>query len=209
MSERLLDGRVVLVRSAIAADRAAEILDHLLRETPWLVVRYENAGHPAALPRWTVNYGERSYDYSGLRFEPLPWTPLLAELKAMAEELAEERFNALIVQLYRDGEDGVNWHADDSPLVGRDPVIVSLSFGATRRFSLKPKRGAGERLELTLAAGDALVMRGDLQHAYVHKVPREPEVRAPRINLTFRAIRGEAPQAVVEHSSVRKRWPEE
>ena len=204
--ESLLGDRVRVYRGAFAPDRASAVFNDLLRDTPWLAVRYANEGRPGELPRLTVNYGERSYDYSGLTFAPLPWTPLLAELRAYAEGLTGQAFNALIVQLYRDGRDRVNWHADDNPAVGADPTIVSLSFGATRRFLLRPKRG-GEELALALHAGDVVVMRGDLQHTHVHKVPREPTVTEPRINLTFREILGDAPQPRAEHTSVPVRWP--
>jgi alkylated DNA repair dioxygenase AlkB len=204
--ESLLGDRVRVHRGAFAPDRARIVFNELLRGTPWLVVRYENEGRPGELPRLTVNYGERSYDYSGLTFAPLPWTPLLAELKGYAEVLTGQTFNALIVQLYRDGRDRVNWHADDNPSVGVDPTIVSLSFGATRRFLLRPRRG-GDELALTLNSGDVVVMRGDLQHTHVHRVPREPAVTEPRINLTFRAITGDAPQPRAPHTSTRVRWP--
>ncbi|MCY1070422.1 alpha-ketoglutarate-dependent dioxygenase AlkB [Nannocystis sp. RBIL2] len=206
--ERLLDDRIRLTRGFVAQARAAELMATLLRETPWLAVRYENEGRPRELPRLTVNYGERSYDYSGLVFTPLPWTPLLAELRAQAEAQAEARFNALIVQLYRDGEDGVNWHADDSPGVGRDPIIASLSFGATRTFLVRPRGASAPCLTLELQAGDLLVMRGDLQHTHQHKVPREPGVTEPRINLTFRTLSGPAPQPAVAHASRGVRWPD-
>ena len=209
MSELLLGGRVQVVRGAIEGARAAAIFAELLRETPWQEIWLESAGRTGRLPRWLVNYGERAYDHSGLRFELYAYTPLLLELKALAEGLAGEVSNALLVQLYRDGEQWLDWHADDSPLVGTDPVIVSLSFGAARRFLLRPRSGEGERLELVLGSGDALVLRGDLQRTYVHKVPREPDVRAPRIHLGFGAIRGAAEEALVRHTSVRVRWPEE
>lgn len=202
----LLDDRVRLVRGFIAAARAAEIYAELLRETPWLAVRYENAGAPVELPRLTVNYGERSYDYSGLVFTPLPWTGLLAELRALAEGQAGTRFNALIVQLYRDGRDGVSWHADDSPGLGTDPVIASLSFGATRRFEVRARGSRAAGLELELHAGDLVIMRGDLQHTHQHRVPRDPQVTAPRINLTFRTLAGPVPQPGVAHTSRVVRW---
>jgi alkylated DNA repair dioxygenase AlkB len=204
--EPLLDDRVRLARGFLAPGPAAGMFDVLLRETPWLAVRYENAGAPVELPRLTVNYGERSYDYSGLVFTPLPWTPLLAGLRERVEALAQVRFNALIVQLYRDGHDGVNWHADDSPGVGVDPTIASLSFGATRRFMVRRKDTRAPALELELHAGDLLIMRGDLQHTHQHRVPREPGVSAPRINLTFRTLTGPAPQPDVTHTSKVVRW---
>lgn len=209
MFASMLEGRVLLARGALPADEAAETFAALLRDTPWLAVRYENAGRPGELPRLTVNYGERSYDYSGLRFEPLAWTPLLAGLKARAEAWAETSFNALIVQLYRDGRDGVNWHADDSPAVGRDPTIVSLSLGSPRRFLVRPRGATAPCLDVELRGGDALIMRGDLQHTHVHRVPPDPTATGPRINLTFRAVLGPATQEVVPHTSRRVRWPEE
>jgi alkylated DNA repair dioxygenase AlkB len=186
--EEHLDGRVVLHRAHFPATRAAELYARLEQETRWLQVTYDNAGRAARMPRLTVNYGERSYDYGGLVFAPEPWTPLLQELRAEAERLAATGFNALILQLYRDGRDGVRWHADDSPAVGRDPVIASLSFGADRRFQLRRVGETAAALELTLRAGDLLVMGGDLQHTYQHRVPREPAAAGPRINLTFRTI---------------------
>lgn len=208
MFTRLLEGRLLLLREAVPPAEAAETFTALLRETPWLAVRYENAGRPVELPRLTVNYGERSYDYAGLRFEPRPWTPRLAGLKARAEAWAQAQFNALIVQLYRDGRDGVNWHADDNPAVGVDPTIVSLSFGTSRRFLVRPRGSQEVCLDLELHAGDAVIMRGDMQHAFQHRVPPEPAVTAPRINLTFRAVNGPPAQEVVPHSSREVRWPE-
>ena len=89
MLTSLLDDRVRVARGFLAPERAAAVFAELLGATPWLAVRYENAGAPASLPRLTVNYGERSYDYSGLVFTPLPWTPLLAELRAQVEPPAQ------------------------------------------------------------------------------------------------------------------------
>lgn len=171
MSESLLDGRVVVHRGHFAADAVAHF-DGLRRETRWLQVTYDNHGRAASLPRWTANYGERSYDYSGLVFTPEPWTPRLAALKAEAERLAGVAFNAAIVQLYRDGRDGVGWHADESPAVGRDPVIASLSFGAARRFQLRQKGEDVRCLDLVLETGDLLIVRGDLQRTHLHRGPR-------------------------------------
>lgn len=207
--ETFLDDRLRLHRGFFAPDEAAALFDRLARETSWLEVRYENGGREWTLPRLTANYGERSYDYAGLAFTPFPWTPLLSSLRARVEALAGAAFNALIVQVYRDGEDGVNWHADSNPAGGAEPVIASLSFGATRRFLLRPVTQREVELELRLAAGDVLVMRGDLQRTHLHKVPREPDPVGPRINLTFRALDGEAPalRAPLPHAMRVVPWP--
>lgn len=197
--EEHLAGRIALSRAHFPADEAASIFAALVRDTAWLEVSYANEGRPATLPRLTANYGERSYDYGGLEFAPTPWSPLLQRLRGEAERACGVAFNAAIVQLYRDGRDRVRWHADDSPAVGRDPVIVSLSFGAARRFLVKAIGAREPCLELLLGAGDLLVMRGDLQHTHLHCVPREPAVQDPRVNVTFRAIVAERPPERATH----------
>ena len=42
----LLDERIRLTRGSFAPARAAELLAALLRDTPWLAVRYENTDRP-------------------------------------------------------------------------------------------------------------------------------------------------------------------
>src|SRR5262245_24643700 len=116
--EKYLDNRLLVFRRHFSEGQSADAFSRLHRETRWQRPGYDNDGRITYLPRLTANYGERSYDYSGLVFTPEPWTPLLLELKTHAERASGERFNAAIVQLYRDGNDGVNWHSDDSPAVG-------------------------------------------------------------------------------------------
>jgi alkylated DNA repair dioxygenase AlkB len=207
--ESLLDDRVRLYRGFFPPDEAASLFQRLAHETSWLEVHYENPGRPHTLPRLTANYGERSYDYAGLVFTPFPWTPLLESIRAPMEVLAESPFNALIVQVYRDGEDGVNWHADSHPAGGPEPVIASLSFGATRRFLLRRVKQAEVDVELRVASGDVVVMRGDLQRTHLHKVPREAEPVGPRINLTFRRLDDATPalKPPLPHTTRRVPWP--
>jgi alkylated DNA repair dioxygenase AlkB len=184
----LLDNRLILHHRYFSPERSLEIFLTLRQETKWLQAGYLNEdGRTTFLPRLTANYGEESYDYSGLSFDPKPWTPLLSHLKDLATQETRTTFNALIVQLYRDGSDVVHWHADDSPRVGPNPCIVSMSFGATRTFEVKHKERSEERLSVLLEDGDLLIMQGDLQHQYLHRVRKEPQPSA-RINLTFRHI---------------------
>lgn len=188
--ETFLEDRLILFRGYFPSPRREEIFIQLFLETRWLQPGYINEdGRVVYLPRLTANYGERSYDYSGLEFRPQPFTPLLQELKEAAEKETNETFNALILQLYRDGADVVNWHSDASPVVGQNPTIASFSFGGARTFELKNKQDPTERRSLLLQSGDLLVMQKDLQHTYLHRIPKEEGV-SPRINLTFRKIVG-------------------
>ena len=180
----------MLYRGYVLQGIATVIYHQLREETQWLHPSYENPdGRVVHIPRLTANYGERSYDYSGLTFTPVPWTPLLEQLKAVAEYLTGETYNALILQYYRDGSDGVGWHSDNDPCIAKDPTIVSMSFGETRGFWFRHTENKTERLKLEVHSGDVLIMRGDLQDHYVHKVPKETG-KSGRINLTFRKVEG-------------------
>ena len=83
----------------------------------------------------------------------------------------------------------MGWHADDEPELGRNPAIASVSLGATRRFRLRHRRNAVEPVTLPLTDGSLLLMAGDLQHHWVHAVPKTATAVGERINLTFRSIR--------------------
>ena len=102
--------------------------------------------------------------------------------------LAGAHFNAVLLNLYRDGRDGMGWHADDEPELGQDPVIASVSLGATRRFCLRHRRRKDLRLDVPLTHGSLLLMSGATQHHWVHALPKTATPVAERINLTFRRI---------------------
>lgn len=105
------------------------------------------------------------------------------------EELAGATFNAVLVNLYRNGSDGVGWHADDEPENGTNPVIASVSLGATRRFDLR-HRTTNTTVRTDLEHGSVLVMSGLSQHCWVHQIPKTKAAVGPRINLTFRLVNG-------------------
>lgn len=141
------------------------------------------------LPRLTAWQGEPDalYVYSGIRNEPAPWTPAVLELKRRVEAASRARFNSVLLNRYRNGFDSMGWHADDEPELGAEPVIASLSLGATRVFDLRHNE-TGVTHAYRLTNGSLLVMRGRTQHAWRHRVPKEPAVRGERINLTFRWV---------------------
>ena len=181
------DGLVRLHEHALSAADAGRLFDTLMAATAWRQEIATVMGRRVPIPRLTAWHGEAGYVYSGIRMAPLPWNPPLLEIKAVAEACAGQAFNSVLLNLYRDGRDSVSWHADNEPGLGRDPVIASISFGATRRFQMK-RRGSSHRLSLDLPHGSCLVMAGATQHHWLHQVPKTARPVGPRINLTFRAM---------------------
>ncbi|MCM2680559.1 alpha-ketoglutarate-dependent dioxygenase AlkB family protein [Echinimonas agarilytica] len=139
------------------------------------------------IPRLQAWFGDHDYSYSGETLSSKPMVGILATLCERCEQIAETRFNSVLVNYYRDGQDYMGWHADDEDELGTQPVIASLTFGACRDFDLKHKQ-TGERLRLALSDGSLLVMAGATQHFWQHSLPKRLRLQQPRFNLTFRYI---------------------
>jgi alkylated DNA repair dioxygenase AlkB len=138
-------------------------------------------------PRLTAWYGEARYTYSGLTLQPLPLTPLLEQLRAAVEHATGRRYNSVLLNYYRDGADSMGMHSDDEPELGAEPVIASLSYGATRTFTLRHKRSK-RTVKLDLTDGSLLLMAGKFQANWHHGIAKTAKVVGPRINLTFRFV---------------------
>jgi alkylated DNA repair dioxygenase AlkB len=108
-------------------------------------------------------------------------------LRDRIEILTQHRFNSVLANLYRDGNDSMGWHVDKEKELGRNPFIASLSLGAQRVFKLRHTK-IGKGLDLTLSHGSLLLVGGRLQHAWRHCLPKMKHIETPRINLTFRRL---------------------
>jgi alkylated DNA repair dioxygenase AlkB len=169
---------------------ATALFDALRAGIAWREEEILMFGRRVPVPRrvaWHGDPGAR-YIYSGTVHEPLPWTPELATIRERVIRLTGAPYNAVLLNLYRDGRDGMGWHADDEPELGPDPVIASVSLGATRRFCLRHRHRKALRLDLPLAHGSVLCMSGATQHHWVHALPKTAAAVGERINLTFRRL---------------------
>lgn len=163
----------------------------LLNDIFWKQEKIKLYGKEVDIPRLTAWYGDsgKSYSYSGISMMPAPWTDTLLEIKERVDREARVRFNSVLLSLYRSGQDSLSWHQDDEPELGEDPVIASVSFGATRSFQFKHKaRKELRKVSIDLTHGSLLIMKGPTQRYWVHQVPKTPRSVGPRINLTFRVI---------------------
>jgi alkylated DNA repair dioxygenase AlkB len=170
-------------------------------EIAWETHRIRMFGREIDSPRRSCWIGDpgTAYTYSRTRFEPRPWPPALGPIRRKLAKALGVEFDSVLANLYRDGRDSMGWHSDDEPELGPEPVIASLSLGATRRFVFKAKSQtkpdamvplpvATERLALELSQGSLLVMSGQTQARYLHALPATAKPVGARINLTFRRI---------------------
>jgi alkylated DNA repair dioxygenase AlkB len=172
-----------------------QILQRLIGEVAWRAEEIVIYGRRVLQPRLTAWYGDAgaSYAYSGIRLDPLPWTPLLGDIKARVEAAVGSTFNSVLLNYYRDHRDSVGFHSDAEPELGARPVIASLSLGDERTFVLKHKTAKSAKpVHLRLASASLLLMKGDTQHCWRHAILKESRPCGARVNLTFRTI---TPQA--------------
>ena len=146
-------------------------------------------GKKIKVPRLEAYYalnGEQ-YGYSGQQLQAEKLPPFLDELRLEVQKRTGYKYNALLINYYRDGQDSNGWHADNEKTLGPNPSIASISLGAERTFELK-HLSTGQKKSVLLADGSLLHMHGPLQHHYKHQLPKKRALTEARLNLTFRWI---------------------
>jgi alkylated DNA repair dioxygenase AlkB len=186
----LPDADVCLWPQALSPGEADARFSALRSSIDWRQEDILIFGERRRVPRLVAWHGDpgTTYTYSGTLHEPLPWTAELQSICASVEALTGHRYNSVLLNLYRDGRDGMGWHSDDERELGRDPVIASVSLGASRRFCLRHRRHRHLQSDLLLSHGSLLCMAGATQHHWVHAVPKTRRPVGERINLTFRRL---------------------
>ena len=178
-----------LVPGFLSPAQADELLARLLKAPQWGVERMVMFGRPLLAPRLSASYGEPgvAYRYSGLLRPATAWPPCLRRVAEGVAAAVGWGFNYVLATRYRHGDDRLGWHADDERELGREPVIASVSLGATRMFRVRPRRG-GASVGCALPHGSLLLMWGASQRDYKHAVPRTAKLVGERVNLSFRWI---------------------
>jgi alkylated DNA repair dioxygenase AlkB len=183
------DGTVSYEPHVLDPARGDDLLRALLAGTAWSQESLTLYGRRVPFPRLSAWYGDPGavYTYSGIRNEPLPWTATLDGLRDLLAARTGVRFNSVLLNLYRHGGEHMGWHADDEPELGTTPTIASVSVGAERVFEFQ-HRGDRERIALVLGHGSLLLMTGETQRHWRHRLPKQRGVGGVRVNLTFRLV---------------------
>jgi len=171
------DGDVRLYRAWLPRERADPLLASFAA-VPWARERRKMYDRFVDVPREQAWVGD----------DRLPWQrfPELAAVRREIEAATGARFAFVLLNRYRDGNDSVAWHSDREVRALAQPVIASLTLGATRAFDLRPKDDRRQVLSVDLEHGDLVVMRGWTQERWEHRVAKDRRVAGERVNLTFR-----------------------
>jgi len=170
-------GDVRLYRAWLAPARADALLAAIRATTEWTQERRKMYDRFVDVPREQAWFGDD---------RERPFTPELDAVRRDLQTLTGARFSYVLLNRYRDGRDSVAWHNDREVESISRPVIGSLTLGATRAFDLRPKSARRNLISIDLDHGDLLVMRGDTQRNWEHRIAKDPRISGERINLTFR-----------------------
>jgi len=184
------NGEAILYPSFFSPEESDSYFRKLLNEIQWKQEPIKIFGKEVMQPRLTAWYGDsdKPYSYSGITMQPHAWNDALKAIKQKIEPAAGVIFTSALLNLYRDGNDSMGWHRDNEKELGDQPVIGSVSFGATRNFQFRNYKTKKDVKSLELSHGSFLLMRGDTNHYWEHRVPKTKQVLNKRINITFRVI---------------------
>ncbi|WP_419698985.1 alpha-ketoglutarate-dependent dioxygenase AlkB family protein [Mucilaginibacter sp. NFX135] len=137
---------------------------------------FAEAGQSKGLPEELLEYRAGFVNH--------PWTPELLMIKHLVEPLAGVKFNSVLLNYYRDGNDSVAWRIR----FRKYPVIASVSFGQVRSFDIRNKYNHSEKYSVRLEHGSFLLMKAGLQENWEHRIAKSIKSMKARINLTSRVV---------------------
>jgi alkylated DNA repair dioxygenase AlkB len=167
------------------------LLHQFIEEIPWVQKSVLMYGKEVITPRLTAWYGNQDIDYSvsGNGACPLPWTADLLMVKNRIEPLAGIIFDSVLLNYYRNGNDSVSWHSDNDGIPGRNRIVASVSLGQVRRFDIRNNKDHAKKYSIDLENGSYLLMKGDMQDEWQHRIAKSAKPLKERVNLTFRVMK--------------------
>lgn len=174
----------------LSPEEADQLKNKLLKTAAWEQRTQKMYDKMVLTPRLVAWYGDtKSYNSEENRKPTNSWLPELLALKQRIEDEFGYQFNGVLLNLYRDHNDSVAWHRDKESKYGKRPIIASISLGQTRNFDFRKADHHQSKYSLPLPNGSLLIMKGDLQEHWEHRIAKSSIIMKERINLTFRLRR--------------------
>ena len=186
-----VDGIVNYYGKVFSTTEASNYLAALLQNIQWKNDESFIYGKLIITKRKAAWYANDNfeYKYSGITKKALPFTEDLLAIKKIIEQKTGEQYNSCLLNLYHNGNEGMGWHSDAEKELKKHGAIASISFGAERKFLFRHKK-TKETIEVQLENGSLLLMKGETQTHWLHRLPATKKIFTSRINLTFRTVIG-------------------
>jgi alkylated DNA repair dioxygenase AlkB len=126
------------------------------------------------------------YKYSGQIAKSIPLTENLRELLTEINRIFSSDFNGILVNRYTGGGDYIGKHSDNEKELDPKAGVVSLSYGAVRKFRIREKHTKMIEKDILTESGILIQMGGEFQKEFTHEIPVESRVKDTRYSFTFR-----------------------
>ena len=181
------DADLVQIDGFFSKEESDHYYNILLNNTTWQEYEMPMYDKTVTAPRMVAWYGDSNREDRPANSD---WPPEILAIKERVEKETQMRFNYVLLNLYRNGNDSVAWHSDKTKSTNKDMNIASVTFGETRIFRLRHKILKHiPQIEIPLHHGTFLLMAGSTNTYWEHQVPKTAKEVLPRINLTFRQIK--------------------
>lgn len=120
------------------------------------------------------------------RIEALPPGLPLLDMLERVRGVVPAPYNAVGLNLYRDGRDSVAMHNDKLHTIIPGQPITLVSLGDPRRMLVRAKEGARERHAIDLVHGSLFSMSHASQLTHEHGIPKTARAVGPRMSVVFR-----------------------
>ena len=159
----------------VAPDTARRWFEVLAARADWQRLRRPMYDRVVGVPRLLSQH----------RVDDLPHDLPLAAMLAQVCEQVPAPFNAIGMNLYRDGRDSVAMHGDKLHQLREGHPIALVSLGAPRRMLIRANADHGDRIAIDLMPGSLLAMSHAMQSTHEHGIPKTRHA-GPRISVVFR-----------------------
>lgn len=126
------------------------------------------------------------YRYSGQIAGSVPLSNNMKQLLNEINALFSSEFNGILVNRYNNGEDYIGPHSDNEKGLDTTAGVVSVSYGAVRKFRIRNKNTKALIKDVPTTSGILIQMGGAFQKEFIHEVPLEKRVTGMRYSFTFR-----------------------
>lgn len=180
------DADLLLIDNFFTKEESDHYYNTLLGTTMWREYEMPMYDKTVTAPRMVAWYGDSNRPERRTNPE---WPEELLAIRERIQNETQILFNAVLLNLYRNGKDGVGWHSDKTASINKNMNIASVTFGETRMFRLRHKTLKHvPQIQIPLHHGTFLLMAGSTNTYWEHQVPKTARDVLPRINLTFRQI---------------------
>ena len=172
------------------------ILDDIKKEIKFESMYSQNI----PVPRLVKIQGIFDNDYKPLYRHPIDTQPEITEMTPLTKKICDvlskklnQKFNHVLIQLYRSGNDFIGEHSDKTLDILKNTNIVNYSIGTTRTMRLRQKKINEKEREIKkikLKNNSVFVLGWNTNQKWLHSIKQEKSLAdlGERISFTFRTI---------------------